>query len=124
MSPFLRRVWNRIQSQKGLILALTLVSAYALAAVKAPQGLQAFFEKQRQIRQLQEENAAMQADIARRQDRIKRLQESPSEQDMEIRKRFHMQKPGETTFMLPDKDGSKDGSKDGTKEAAPSRDAR
>ena len=38
--------------------------------------------------------------------RIRRLEESPSEQEMEIRKQLKLLKPGETTFILPD--GPKD----------------
>jgi hypothetical protein len=38
----------------------------------------------------------------RRRERIRRLEESRSEQEMEIRKQLKLQRPGETTFILPD----------------------
>ena len=37
-----------------------------------------------------------------RRERIRRLKDSPSEQQMEIRKQLKLQKQGETTFILPD----------------------
>lgn len=71
-------------------------------ALRGPQGVQALEEKHRQIRQLQEQNAAMALDNDRRREHIRLLKESPSEQDMEIRKQLKLLRPGETTFILPD----------------------
>ena len=63
-------------------------------------------EKRREIRQLQEQNAALTREIEHRRDRIRRLEDSRSEQEMEIRKQLKLLRPGETTFILPD--GPKD----------------
>ena len=82
---------------------------YALIAVSGPQGLQTLLEKHREIRQLQEQNAALTREIEHRKDRIRRLEGSRSEQEMEIRKQLKLLKPGETTFILPE----------GPKDAAP-----
>ena len=91
---------------KGALVLLAIVIAYAWIAVSGPQGLQALLEKRREIRQLQEQNAALNREIEHRRDRIRRLEESPSEQEMEIRKQLKLLRPGETTFILPE--GSKD----------------
>jgi cell division protein FtsB len=88
------------------MVLLAIVIAYAWIAVSGPQGLQTLLEKRREIRQLQEQNAVLIREIEHRRDRIRRLQESPSEQEMEIRKQLKLQRPGETTFILPD--GPKD----------------
>ena len=88
------------------MVLLAIGIAYTWIAVSGPQGLQALLEKRREIRQLQEQNAAMTREIEHRRDRIRRLEESPSEQEMEIRKQLKLLKPGETTFILPD--GPKD----------------
>ena len=87
-------------------MVLAIVIAYAWIAVSGPQGLQALLEKRREIQQLQEQNAALTREIEHRRDRIRRLEESTSEQEMEIRKQLKLQRPGETTFILPD--GPKD----------------
>jgi cell division protein FtsB len=91
---------------KGALVLLAIVIAYAWIAVSGPQGLQALLEKRREIRQLQEQNAALNREIEHRRDRIRRLEESPSEQEMEIRKQLKLLRPGETTFILPE--GAKD----------------
>jgi cell division protein FtsB len=86
----------------GYALAAVLVAAYGWVALRGPQGIQALLEKRHEIRQLQEQNAAMALENERRRERIRRLKESPSEQEMEIRKQLKLLRPGETTFILPD----------------------
>lgn len=78
------------------------MAAYVLVALKGPQGLQALLEKRKEIRQLQEQNAALTRENERRKERIRRLEDSRSEQEMEIRKQLRLVKPGETTFILPE----------------------
>ena len=70
--------------------------------MRGPQGIEALLEKRREIRQLQEQNAGMVRENKRRRERITRLEESRSEQEMEIRKQLKLVRPGETTFILPD----------------------
>ena len=91
---------------KGALILLAVVVVYALIAVSGPQGLQTLLEKHREIRQLQEQNASLTREIEHRKDRIRRLEGSRSEQEMEIRKQLKLLKPGETTFILPE--GPKD----------------
>ena len=75
---------------------------YGWVALHGPQGAQALFEKRREIRRLQEQNASMDRENERRREHIRRLEQSPSEQDMEIRKQLKLLRPGETTFILPE----------------------
>src|SRR2546423_493372 len=88
--------------KRGALILLAIVIAYAWIAVSGPQGLQTLLDKRREIRELQEQNAVLTREIEHRLDRIRRLEVSPSEQEMEIRKQLKLQKPGETTFILPD----------------------
>jgi cell division protein FtsB len=87
---------------KGALILLAVVVVYAWIAVSGPQGLQTLLEKHREIRQLQEQNAALTREIEHRRDRIRRLEDSRSEQEMEIRKQLKLLRPGETTFILPE----------------------
>jgi cell division protein FtsB len=96
------KIRNIIMGKKGAMVLIAIVIAYAWIAVSGPQGLQALVEKRREIRELQEQNAAATREIEHRRDRIRRLQDSPSEQEMEIRKQLKLLKPGETTFILPE----------------------
>jgi cell division protein FtsB len=94
--------------KSGALILLAVVAVYAWIAVSGPQGLQTLLEKHREIRELQEQNAALTRELEHRRDRIRRLEESRSEQEMEIRKQLKLLRPGETTFILPE--GPKDAS--------------
>lgn len=103
------QIRKTVMGKKGAMVLFAIAIAYAWIAVSGPQGLQALLEKRREIRELQEQNATLTREIEHRRDRIRRLEESPSEQEMEIRKQLKLLRPGETTFILPD--GPKDSGK-------------
>jgi cell division protein FtsB len=86
----------------GVVLVVILACAYGWMFLSGPQGLQTLIEKRREIRQLEERNANIKLENDRRKERIRKLQESRSEQEMEIRKQLKLQKSGETTFILPE----------------------
>lgn len=86
----------------GIVLIVILAGAYGWVFVRGPQGFQSLIEKRREIRALEERNANLRLENERRKERIDRLEHSRSEQDMEIRKQLKLQRPGETTFMLPE----------------------
>jgi cell division protein FtsB len=86
----------------GIVVVIILACAYGWMFLSGPQGLQTLIEKRREIRQLEERNANNKLENDRRKERIRRLQESRSEQEMEIRKQLKLQRPGETTFILPE----------------------
>jgi cell division protein FtsB len=82
--------------------AIVVVCAYAVAALRGPQGMTALFTKRHEIQSLQEQNANLSREIQLKKERIERLKYSPSEQDLEIRKKLKLLRPGETSFILPD----------------------
>jgi cell division protein FtsB len=94
MNPFVRRIL--------LVVAFGLIGAYGVVALRGPQGIPALREKWDEIRQLEEENANLQRQNDYRRERIQKLEASPSEQELEIRKKLKLLRPGETTFILPD----------------------
>ncbi len=85
-----------------IIVAFALIGAYGLAELRGPQGLPSLKEKWNEIRQLEEENANLQRENDYRRDRIKKLESSTSEQELEIRKKLKLLRPGETSFILPE----------------------
>jgi cell division protein FtsB len=89
---------------KRLILSAALITmaVYGYIALTGPQGIPALRTKWNEIRQLEEQNANLQRDNQVRKGRIERLKNNPAEQDLEIRKRLKVQKPGETQFILPE----------------------
>lgn len=92
----------------GWALAAAVLFVYGWVALRGPQGLPALMERRREIRRLEERNADVAHQNELRRERLKRLQDSPSEQEMEIRKQLKLLRPGETTFILPDAPKSQD----------------
>ena len=83
------------------LAALAGLGAYATLMLRGPQGLSALSEKHREIRSIEDQNADLQRDIETKKARIDRLQHDTSAQELEIRKRLKMQRPGDTQFVLP-----------------------
>lgn len=84
------------------LLVVGVIGVYGYLALRGPQGLPALQQKWNEIRKQEEENSNIQRENQYRRDRIKRLQESTSEQELEIRKNLKLVRPGETSFILPD----------------------
>jgi cell division protein FtsB len=96
-----------VTSGKALRLAGGAFVALFLAmsgwfVLRGPQSLPALLEKWRRIQQLEEQNATRDQQNQVLRERLKRLEDSPSEQEMEIRKQLKLLRPGETTFILPE----------------------
>jgi cell division protein FtsB len=86
----------------GLLLTVLAIAAYGIIALRGPNGISALAEKREQIRKLQEENASLGADNKRKQERIQLLKTDRAAQEMAIRERLKLLRPGETQFILPD----------------------
>ena len=93
---------SRMFSRKIPLLIGACALGYLWIFFKGPQGFEALVAKHREIRQLEEQNAETARENERRRERIRRLEDSQSEQEMEIRKQLRLQRPGETTFILPE----------------------
>jgi len=109
VASFFRALIQSFGKRTGFVIVILLVTAYGYVALRGPQGIQALLEKRREIRQIEE------------RERIRRLQESSSEQEMEIRKQLKLQRPGETTFILPS-NGPSNGASNGNDGAENSKD--
>ena len=86
----------------GVIGVVALSGAYVIMALRGPQGLSSLEEKWHEIRDLQQQNADLKRAVELRSERIKKLQQSPAEQEIEIRTRLKLMRKGETTFITPD----------------------
>lgn len=91
-----------MSKQVKYAIGFAIIALYGWIALRGPLGIQSLLDRRTEIRTLQEKNAAMAREIDRRRDRIRRLTDSTSEQDMEIRKQLKLLKPGETSFILPE----------------------
>ncbi|HTW64482.1 MAG TPA: septum formation initiator family protein [Bryobacteraceae bacterium] len=85
-----------------LVLVFASIGVYGVIELRGPDGLPALKERWTEIRKLEEQNANLQRENDYRRERIKRLEGSASEQELEIRKQLKLLRPGETTFILPE----------------------
>lgn len=85
---------------KATYLAAFLAAAsYAFFTLRGPHGIPGLLEKQREIHEMEEKNTKLDQEIERMRDRIKRLATSPSDQELEVRQRLKLVKPGEKVFI-------------------------
>ncbi len=88
--------------KSGYIVAFALIGSYAMIALRGPQGMPALMERRKHVRELQEVNATLAAENQRKRERIEKLKHSKAEQELEIRERLKLGKPGETQFIFPE----------------------
>ena len=82
-----------------VLLAAGLLAFYSLAG---RGGVPMVLERNRQIRELREQNTDLQRSIELKKERIRSLSENRSDQDLEIRRELRLLKKMETTFVLPE----------------------
>lgn len=88
--------------KSGFVVLIAVIALLAAAVLRGPHGMDALAGKRKQIQTLQERNATLAAENERKRLRIERLKHSRAEQELEIRERLKMLRPGETQFILPD----------------------
>ena len=81
------------------VVAFLLVAGYAAATLRGPKGIPALIAKQHQIDAAEKRNADLAREIERQRDHIRRLANSPAEQELEIRERLKLVHPGEKVFI-------------------------
>ena len=83
-------------------IMLVLAGFLVFFTFRGAQGLSALREKEQRIRELQEQNANLAKENQLKRDRIRKLRENQSEQELEIRRRLKLLKEKETTFIIQD----------------------
>jgi len=76
---------------------------YAFIVLRGPNGIPGLRARQALIQEYEQSNLKMQRAIEEKQERIKRLQDNPAEQEFEIRQRLKLARPGEKIYILDDK---------------------
>lgn len=80
------------------VMVFLLVVTYAFFAF--PKGMHGWQEKQRQIQDMEKRNAVLAQEVERKKEHIKRLTDSPEDQELEIRKRLKLAHPDEKIYIL------------------------
>jgi cell division protein FtsB len=76
--------------------------AYAFVELQGPNGIPALLAKRRQVAAYESENQEILRENAQKEQRIDRLENNTVEQEMEIRQRLKLAKPGEKIYILDD----------------------
>jgi cell division protein FtsB len=79
--------------------AFLAATSYAFFTLRGPHGIPWLLEKQREIHEMEEKNTKLDREIERMRDHIKRLETNPSEQELEVRERLKLVKPGEKVYI-------------------------
>ena len=85
----------------GYAVLVTMIGVYIFLQMTGSNGVSELIEKRRQVQNLQERNAELQRENGMRRNRIDRLIDSREEQELEIRRRFKLQKKDSVDFYLP-----------------------
>jgi cell division protein FtsB len=88
-------------SRFAYTLAAVAVAGYAAVTLTGPHGIGALMAKHREIRTLEDRNAALTRENERRLDRIDQIKQDPAKRELLIRKNLKMVKEGEKVFLLP-----------------------
>jgi cell division protein FtsB len=76
--------------------------AYAFVVLEGPNGIPALLAKRHQVAEYQQQNQQIMRENAQKEQRIDRLENNPIEQEMEIRQRLKLAKPGEKIYIIDD----------------------
>ena len=79
--------------------------AYAFIELEGPNGIPALLARRHQVAEYEQQNQQILRENAQKEQRIERLENNPIEQEMEIRQRLKLAKPGEKIYIL-DETGS------------------
>jgi cell division protein FtsB len=86
----------------GRACALLALVAFVFFGLRVPQAVGDLRTRHEAIRRLQKENADLEKDLAEKRERVRKLRDSRSEQELEIRRQLRYQRPGETSIILPE----------------------
>lgn len=76
--------------------------AYAFVVLEGPTGIPELLAKRHQVAEYEQQNQQILRENTQKEQRIERLENNPVEQEMEIRQRLKLAKPGEKIYILDD----------------------
>ncbi|MEP6714715.1 MAG: septum formation initiator family protein [Terriglobia bacterium] len=91
----------KISAAKAIYAMVVLCGIlYAFVVLRGPNGIAGLVAKQHQVHDYERENQQLHREIEQKQERIERLRSNPAEQEMEIRQRLKLAKPGEKIYII------------------------
>ncbi len=92
--------WSRF----AYVITIVMVIAFGIYTLRGSQGIPALVKKQAEIKELEKANADLAKEIELKRARLKRLEDNPAEQELEIRRQLRLVHPGEKVFNSQDQD--------------------
>ena len=80
--------------------------AYVFVSLEGPNGIPALLSKRRQAAAYEQQNQQILRENVQKEQRIERLENNPIEQEMEIRQRLKLAKPGEKIYIYDENNKS------------------
>ena len=102
MLPLSSKTFRIMKASLGrylYLVAFLLVAGYAYMTLRGPRGVHALLDKQAQIKEMEKRNVNLDKEIERKREHIRRLNDNPAEQELEIRARLKLVHPHETVFI-------------------------
>jgi cell division protein FtsB len=93
-----------LSSRLLYLIVIALVIGFGIYTIRGSQGIPALMKKQAEIKELEKGNQELARDIEKKRARIKRLQDNPVEQELEIRRELKLVHPGEKVYNSQDQD--------------------
>lgn len=84
----------------GYTVGLLVAGFYVFLTLRGPNGIPRVIERRRMIREIEEQNADLARENQQLRERNQRLMTNPTEQELEIRRRFKYSGPRETVFII------------------------
>jgi len=84
----------------GYTVGLLVAGFYVFLTLRGPNGIPRVIERRRMIREIEEQNANLARENQQLRERNQRLMTNPTEQELEIRRRFKYAAPRETVFII------------------------
>ena len=94
-------------SRLMVIVAVLLVSAFALVCLIGPTGLTAYLDKRKEISTLRSRKAALEREVSDLSKENRGLDVQTSEQELQIRRRLKLIKPKEKLFIFDQQPGQR-----------------
>jgi cell division protein FtsB len=91
-------------SKFSYTIAVILVIGFGIYTLRGSQGIPALMKKQAEIKELEMINRDLAREIEKKRSKIKRLQDNPAEQELEIRRQLKLVHPGEKVYNSQDQD--------------------
>lgn len=86
----------------GRVAGFLALAVLLFFSLRVPQAVANLREKHQAIRVLQKQNADLEKELADKRERVRKLRDSRTEQEMEIRRQLRYQREGETSIYVPD----------------------